>query len=165
MKMRMPFVVVASLVAAGAAWAVAQPASSDPQPAHLKKVVFSKDATDQRTMLDLGEEGFSAGDRVVHQAVLYDAQDTSRQVGSYRGDGVILSTDPGSFQTIFINQFPEGSITVLGAGDFATAESGQTVSIVGGTGAYRLARGTVTAQRTKVGTEEGTKFTFEVFTR
>lgn len=165
MKVCKPLALVAGVALMGTAWSTARPASSQPHPARVEKVVFAKDATEQRTMLDLGEPGFSPGDRVVHRATLYDATNTSAEVGWYRGDGVILSTDPGSFQTLFISHFPEGSITALGDADVAEAERGQTISIVGGTGAYRLARGTVTARRTAIDGERGSQFTFEVLTK
>lgn len=155
---------VAGLAVAGTVLA-ALPAASEPQPAHVRKVLFAKDATQSLTHIDLGESGFSVGDRVVHVADVYDADDITRKVGFYRGEGVILTTDPAAFQTVFTTHFAEGTVTAMGEGEFAKADTDQAVAVVGGTGAYRLARGTVTARRTTINGESGSLLTYDLVTR
>jgi hypothetical protein len=166
MRLVKPAIVPAAILAA---WilgmsmspAGSQPPGTSPQPTTVHKEVVSKQATERTVFLDLGKEGDGPGDRVLNRGPLFDAADSSQQVGQFVVDVILLSR--GSFQaSAFTAEFPEGSLTASGKASFEEFETGAPFAVTGGTGAYEGARGRVTVQELS---RRVIKFTFDAVTQ
>jgi hypothetical protein len=160
MRFVKPAVVPVAILAAWILGMSMSPVGSQPphaQPSTVHKEVISKTATERDVFLDLGKQGDSPGDRVLIRGPLFDAANTSQQVGQSVVDLVLLSR--ASFQvSAFTAEFTDGSITATGKASFPELEVGAPFAVTGGTGAYNGARGTVTAQELGRG---AIKFTFD----
>jgi hypothetical protein len=95
--------------------------------------------TVQQTSLDLGEQGFGQGDRIVFHEEL---SRNGRRVGEDGGDCVVISTQGPALKVQCSVSFslPDGQINGQG---LATIGSGaaNTLAVTGGTGRYLTAHG------------------------
>lgn len=116
--------------------------------------------TDPRTesSADLGEKGDSAGDIFTFSE---EAQQEGEPVGRTFGSCTLAGTEQeGRGLCSFTTELEEGKITAAGTIDFRQEDQPQDFPIVGGTGEFENASGTLTAQPG----EEETSLTFEVTT-
>lgn len=116
--------------------------------------------TDPRTesSADLGEEGDSAGDLVTFSE---EARRDGEPVGRTFGTCTLAGTEQeGRGLCNLTIELDEGKITAAGAIDFRQEGQPQDFAIVGGTGEFERASGTVTLR----GGEEETPLTIEVTT-
>jgi hypothetical protein len=97
------------------------------------------------------------GDRLVTTGTLYDASSPSRQIGTLAGDGMIV--DQTRFQSLFEMFLKDGSLMVYGISAF---DRDNDMAVIGGTGKYRGARGTLTAHHGQLGGKDGTIFTLRL---
>ena len=136
--------------------------ASGQQEATIHKEVFSKNSEEHLTQIDVGKKSFSNGDRFIGRSPVFDAQDTSERVGNVWIDGsiVALRKEVNHFNLTF--HFPEGKIMVAGALAFSESGSGGTLAVVGGSGDYTHAHGTMVLEDTKIEGEAGAKFTFDM---
>ena len=149
--MRRTFLAVVLLaVAAGLAIGGVSFASGGPANASQPMVInLISRATAINNFVDTGPPGFSPGDLYVYSDRLFLAGAPNEQVGIIDGRCVLI--DPASFRFDCSNtgHIPEGE--PLDAGDIQSAGTltlvqgtTSTFAIVGGTGAYRAARGDAT---------------------
>lgn len=99
--------------------------------------VVERATTDE--LIDVGEPGDSAGDLLTFANKLYDETNTS-QVGRDQGSCIRISPRRGSWQCSWTSWLDGGSVTV--AGPFYD-DRGSTFAIIGGTGSFRDAAGTM----------------------
>jgi hypothetical protein len=99
----------------------------------------------------IGKRGFSAGDSVAFNARLTDA--AGKRVGAVRGGAVLTPGTPSLAVLTGVYKLADGELHYIAqANPAANARVGG--SIVGGTGAYAGARGTLTSvKRTEKGKE------------
>ena len=88
-------------------------------------------------VVDLAPKGDSQGDQFPFSNPLFDASDT-QQVGRDQGNCIRTNPRRGEWQCSWTNKLPHGQITVEGP-FYDNRDS--LLSIIGGTGAYREARG------------------------
>ena len=131
-------VLVASLVSAASQKHVASP---------MTVHVIEHAATDAVT--DTGAKGDTAGDLLTWHNQIYDAADQTR-VGHDQGDCIRINPGAGSWECRWITWVPGGSITVEGP-FYDTKDN--VLSITGGTGLFKNARGTMALQSRNGGTE------------
>lgn len=134
-RLRIILATVAVAALAVAAVAVASGASTPhiTQPTTLQ--VVERPATD--TVINTGPRGDSTGDLLTFHNKLYNASNT-KVIGSDQGSCIRIAPAQGSWECSWTNFVPGGHITVQGA-FFDTHDSIMTVT--GGTGGYRNARG------------------------
>jgi allene oxide cyclase len=109
--------------------------------------------------IDVGAPGTSAGDMLLIDRPLYDPK-TGRQVGTSVAEGTFIRVFPDGdvlFAFNATNKLEGGELSTQGAFRFSEVES--TFAIVGGTGAFARARGTVTLRTVDANTMQ---FTFNV---
>jgi hypothetical protein len=88
-------------------------------------------------VVDLAPKGDSQGDQFPFSNPLFNASDT-QQVGRDQGNCIRTNPRRGEWQCSWTNKLPHGQITV--EGPFYDSRDSR-LSIIGGTGAYREARG------------------------
>jgi Allene oxide cyclase barrel like domain len=109
--------------------------SSNP---HVVKVITR--ATAVNDFVDTGAPGFSPGDLYVFSERVFMASAPDEQVGTEDGRCVLIDPAALRFDCSITGKLPEGEIMV--AGTLTLVEgSTSTFAVVGGTGAYRQARG------------------------
>jgi hypothetical protein len=108
-------------------------------------------ATSINDLVDTGPSGFSPGDLYVFSDRLFLGSAPDEQIGTSDGRCVLIDPAAFRFDCSITAKLPEGEI--MFAGTFTLVEGTTSVgAIVGGTGAYRKARG---EGRSKLGPFEG----------
>lgn len=103
-----------------------------------QRIAVIEHPTDEKT-IDLGDKGDSVGDLLVFANPLFDAANKS-QVGTDQGSCV--RTVPGkSWECLWTNTLKDGNITV--EGPFSDTATDDVFAVIGGTGKYAGARGTM----------------------
>jgi hypothetical protein len=129
-------------------------------------VVASAEGTNLKTV-DLGPQGKSSGDIYVFDSPLLDAEE-EETIGKVHGSQTSIALDGGSetVQAMITYDFGDGDrITVGGIGEYPRGEAGLVKEqeferpILGGTGEYAGADGTVTSVRRA---DESYEHTFEI---
>jgi hypothetical protein len=112
------------------------------------------------TYLDLGETGWSQGDRLTLHSPLFQGSD---EVGDIGVDILVVEAGDefgtGRAQVVFGVDLPDGQITAQGLFDLQAAPYTLMVAVTGGTGQYQNARGQATL---KIVTEDRTRITFDL---
>lgn len=158
--------IASSVVLAGgglAAWLV--PATSA-SAGNVQIQVFDAEGPYEK-VVDVGKPGFSPGDHILESHPLLDPADGST-VGRdftrlevmkvlHGGEDFLLLVD-------FTARLADGDIVVSGPIRFSQFTTGGTLSVIGGTGAYELARGTVSSTGGEVGGTEGVILSFDLTT-
>jgi hypothetical protein len=134
---------VALPFAAAGVLAASAASSSDESPGQIIDVVAKQAQED--TFLDLGETGFSAGDQIVFTNDLFEG---GMKVGEDGGTCTVVRMAAEGAFTVHCagtNSLPGGQIAVQGLITVSPDTEGQPfhLSITGGTGRYRRARGQV----------------------
>ena len=152
---------------------IAASGSPDGETAQRKKarastlVLFGRNTV--QTNVDNSPEGPSIGDEVIITSPLYTKASGNKSVGRLDVHRVITSTD--GTQTRVVDQITEtlsrGQIVSAGSSVFSgppgqLSGSKANRSVVGGTGAYRLARGEL---KTSLGGSGNTKFTHRFYSQ
>ncbi len=162
--------IVAAVAIAAASLAV--PALAGGSPADL--VVAEPESRIVRSFVDVGEEGFSAGDTVVEHGGLIDPEsggDVGRAVTRVQ---VVQVLEPPSEENPFGDfefildctvQLEDGTLTFYGAGVLHEFEEGVPFTLMGGTGRYAGTRGTTTVTSAEIGGEPGFTITFDLTKR
>jgi len=96
----------------------------------------------QSGRIDLGRSGRSAGDMVLSSALVYNKRVTPRFIGRYELACTLIRLSSRSCDGTI--QLPRGDIAVGGALEFPRLYE---LAVVGGTGLYDNARGTLTVTR------------------
>jgi hypothetical protein len=97
-------------------------------------------ATPINELVDTGPSGFSPGDLYVFSDRLFLESAPDEQIGTSDGRCVLIDPTAFRFDCSITTKLPEGEI--MFAGTFTLVEGTTSVgAIVGGTGAYRKARG------------------------
>ena len=109
-------------------------------------------------VIDTGKKGDSTGDLLTWHNQVYDSTDKS-VVGHDQGECIRISPKEGSWECTWITWIGSDSITVEGP-YYDTKDS--TLAITGGTGAYRLATGSMDLVAMNGGTEYAFEFTVGV---
>jgi hypothetical protein len=121
-----------SVLAAGAIAIASGPRVSEPTRIHMIEVP----ATD--VVIDTGAEGDTSGDLLTFHNVL---KDTKRKVaGKDQGQCVRIDPSAGTWECEWTNWLKDGQISVSGP---FNDNHGTVLTITGGTGVYRNARGTM----------------------
>jgi hypothetical protein len=131
----------------------------EPAPAAAQETLTLIEHVSNEVVVDLAEEGDSAGDTLVFHNELYDDKDANL-VGTTNGSCV--RTEVGSmWECTFTNTMEQGSLVVQGP----FHDSGQgTFAITGGTGEYSGASGqmSLTAANGSTADSPKWKFVFEI---
>jgi hypothetical protein len=137
MRTRLTFALALAALAAIAVVAVASASgSSTPLITTATSLrVIEHPVTD--TVIDTGAKGDTSGDLLTFHNKLYNAANT-KVIGRDQGSCIRISPSAGSWECTWTNFVPGGHITVEGP-FFDTRDS--VVTITGGTGDYRNARG------------------------
>ena len=161
MKRVKPIVAPVAVLAAWILGMSMSPVGSQPQPqpVPVHKEVLSKTATERDVYLDLGKERESPGDRILLRGPLFDAANSSDQVGQFVVDLVLLTRNTFHVSA-FTADFPEGDLTATGKASFKQLRAGTPFAVTGGTGTYERARGRMTVQELS---RRVIKFTFDAF--
>lgn len=153
-------------VAGLAAFGNAPATSQEPATTVQKKEVFSKDRLERQTDIDLGRKGPSPGDRIIARGPLFDATATRRKAGNFTAE--IVNFDNRTVLSQFTSTwtFPDGQLVAVGTFAFrrVLSPAGGQLAIVGGTGAYAGASGTITTRVRKIGGDEGFALSFQINT-
>jgi hypothetical protein len=112
---------------------------------HRTFTLIAREATTQRAFVDLNEPGTTPGDLFTERTALYDAK-TGREVGTAFGRGIFIDIENNDplFGFNATNKLEGGEIDTQGAARESEFDAGFTAAIIGGTGAFARARGTVT---------------------
>jgi hypothetical protein len=133
LRLTLAAVTVAAVAVAVVAVAAGASAPHITQPTTLQ--VVEHPVTD--TVINTGPRGDSTGDLLTFHNKLYDAGNT-KVIGSDQGTCIRIDPARGSWECSWTNFVPGGHITVEGP-FFDTRDS--IVTITGGTGGFRNARG------------------------
>lgn len=120
---------------------------------------YADDARQPSVELDLGEKGEGPGDMFLRRETLFNSQ---RQLGKGRGarighvDVQIIIFKPGTIRLAGTFSFPNGTLEVGGSTSFARVS---VTPVLGGTGAYANARGTLEITQLRM----STRFVFRLF--
>jgi hypothetical protein len=171
-KQRLILTVVA--VVALLAVAVAALATTGGSDATEELVVFDPRTEVLETFLDLGEEGFSAGDVIVEHTALVDPETGEARGRAVTRIQVIEVLEPpshdnpmGDFVLILdcTYEFDEGNISFYGSEEFHNIVDGMIFTVVGGTGDYTGVTGTVAIAGAEIDGQEGVTATFQLTSR
>lgn len=133
--------------------------------------VFSPDRCCFQKFIDHAPKGPSAGDRHLYRGELIDPE-TGEQVAVTRDHHVYSKffKRNGKVNDVLLlidawDEFEDGEIVLSGSirGSQVASPEGATIAIVGGTGRYSRARGTVTGKAGEYNGEHGLLLTFEIF--
>jgi allene oxide cyclase len=124
--------ILSAALAASAALALSAPARA------ADHIAVIEHPTDEKT-IDIGAKGDSMGDLLVFANPLFDAANKTK-VGTDQGSCV--RTIPGkSWECLWTNTLKDGNIMV--EGPFSDAATDDVFAVIGGTGKYAGARGTL----------------------
>ena len=119
-----------------------------PQIASPTKLHVIEHATTD-TVIDTGLPGDTTGDLLTFHNAVFNATNAKR-VGRDQGDCIRIAPSHGSWECRWVTRVPGGSITV--EGPFFDAQN-SVLTVTGGTGIYRNARGTMGLQARNGGAE------------
>jgi hypothetical protein len=137
--------VLAGLGAAAMLGSCAMPAQSDVTKKRLALVVADEKAV-VRTVVDNGDKGFGPGDQMVEEAPVLDS--SGKIVGnSFTSVAIVSGSSDQDFNGLLDCTFKLADGNIVFHGWFASKDlaAGSKIPVVGGTGAYNGATGTVTA--------------------
>jgi allene oxide cyclase len=146
MRTRLTFIVAIAVAAVAVVAVASASGSSTPliaTPTTLR--VIEHPVTD--TVVNTGARGDTTGDLLTFHNKLYNAANT-KVIGSDQGSCIRISPAAGSWECMWTNFVPGGHITVEGP-FFDTRDS--VVTVTGGTGGYRNARGQMLLHATPKG--------------
>ena len=113
--------------------------------AHPRVLKLISRATAINNLVDTGPSGLSTGDLYVFSDQVFSASAPDTQIGTLDGRCVLIDPSGFRFDCSFTGKLQDGDI--LAAGTLTLVEgSTSLVGVVGGTGAYRNARGEVSAK-------------------
>lgn len=140
--------VLAAGLAASGLWSLSRPGTAQAGISGEQLRLFIRDSDQQA--LDLGPKGESAGDVFVFHGLLYDRKG-GKQLGRFGGTCTTLpkaGPTPSDVDCYLDAVLPDGQLFLRGYDTAARLFGGKLsdVGIVGGTGAYRLARGAGTVR-------------------
>lgn len=138
--MRRTLMVAIITLAVGFATAGASLASQASSGAASLTLTFISRATAINDFVDVGPPGFTPGDLYVFSDRLFPADAPDHQIGTSDGRCVLIDPATFSFDCSITAKLPQGELMV--AGTLTLVEGTTSVgAIVGGTEAYRKARG------------------------
>jgi hypothetical protein len=116
--------------------------------------------------LDLGPAGFGPGDTVFEIQPLLDPADGANVGKAYTRLHVMRLLKSGDFVFMIDCQvtLADGTILFAGTARFGDFGTGAVFPVTGGTGAYELARGTVTATFGQLDGKDGATLAFDLTT-
>jgi len=117
-------------------------------------------------LVDLGKAGFGPGDVLLEIQPLIDAVDQS-SVGKVNTRIQVMRLLKGGDFVFFLDcqvELADGNILFDGSARFSDFDAGAVFPVTGGTGAYELARGSVTGVVGSVGGEDGATLAFDLTT-
>jgi len=152
MRWRLGFPVVAAALClgiGGVSFASAAPSKSANSKPRVVNAISR--ATAINNFVDTGPSGFSPGDLYVFAERLFLASAPGEQVGTADGRCVLIDPAALRFDCSITSKLPDGDIMTAGTLTLVEGTT-STAAIVGGTGAYRTARGEASV---KLGAFEG----------
>lgn len=129
-------VVVIAMLGVAASVAVASPGSSST----TQIINLISRATAINDFVDIGPAGFSPGDLYVFSDRLFPVSSPDEQIGTSDGRCVLIDPATFRFDCSATVKLPDGELMIAGTLTLVEGTT-STGAIVGGTGAYRKARG------------------------
>ena len=129
-------VVVTMLGAITASVAMASPGSSST----TQVINLISRATPINDFVDIGPAGFSPGDLYVFSDRLFLVSSPDEQIGTSNGRCVLIDPATFRFDCSITAKLPDGDLMIAGTLTLVEGTT-STGAIIGGTGAYRKARG------------------------
>jgi hypothetical protein len=133
---------VAACLGLAVAFGELRPSSAETGPAQIRVTARQVASTE----IDLGRRGQSPGDMQITAAQIYNVRVTPRPIGSYELICTTVRTVSRSCQGTIV--LPRGSVVVAGTMRHRPLYQ---LAVIGGTGLYDNARGTLTVTRTGTG--------------
>jgi len=160
------FAILVTLISLGAISVLSVSAASTP----VQLPLFDADGSGTTDTIDLYKQGDfpGVGDIILENHDLYDVK-TGLLIGSATTRGQGVRALPGGDLLFLIDctvNLPNGTFHFTGGTTFAAiGGEGAVLPIVGGTGAYELAQGTMHLKTGKLGSRDGTYLTAEIVQR
>lgn len=159
-------VLAASVGVLGLVLSILAPAGADNRYDRVNFTVRDKSSDDEQHNIDVdvGEEGFGAGDYLVLSKDPFFNRSLSKQLGYFTGDCIFVALNEETFEATLecdvTANFRNGStITIEGPVTFTEETAVETTfAVTGGTGRYETAHGEVDATFS----EDGAEFDFEL---
>ena len=152
-----------AILTAGLMIGTLMPAASEATAAVAFKVC-DKEKNVKETVIDVGREKFSPGDYSVQTEPLFDVASgnkVGRLVGVFTFIRSVGQRD-GHFRVEITSAFEDGKVEIGGASKFSNLGNGAVFPVLGGTGKYQYARGTMTVNEKKCDGDRGAELTFEL---
>ena len=146
---RLPLLIVGAVAASTTALLLAVTGSAQPQGRVVHVIVHEVQFTD----INHPPKKFSQGDEFVLRGKLFETRTSKKQIGSSGGSCVfvVAARHKSAAQCTNVFFLPEGKITAIGGVWFRSSLQTFTVPIVGGTGAYNGAEGTLVIKQLRGG--------------
>jgi hypothetical protein len=146
---RLPLLIVGAVAASTVALMLAVTGSAQTQGRVIHVIVHEVQFTD----VDHPPKKFSQGDEFVLRGKLFETRTSKKQIGSSGGSCVfvVAARHKSAAQCTNVFFLPEGKITAIGGVWYRPELQTFAVPVVGGTGAYNGAEGTLVWEQLKGG--------------